>query len=171
MDTLEDPSGVPIEQLYLTGHWYITLKLHGVHTVGQLAALPEHLLMALAYSPEATMSELRDKVGRLGLSPWDTPAPAGNQAGGGAAVRGPGSGEPGSGGPGRLSSWALRVAAALLLPAGERARWAEEWNGELRALRSRRARARFIASLLLAGGRELAVTLRRSRPGRTRAGR
>jgi hypothetical protein len=166
METLEDPSGVPIEQLCLTGHWYITLKLHGVHTVGQLAALPEHLLMALAYSPQATMSELKDKVGRLGLSPWDAPAPAGNQAGGEAAVRGPG-----SGGPGRLSSWALRAAAVLLLPAGERARWAEEWKGELRALGSRKARTRFIASLLLAGGRERAVTLRQARPGHKGAGR
>jgi hypothetical protein len=165
-ETLEDPSGVPIEQLCLTIRWYHTLKRNGIHTVGQLAALPEPRLKAMALPPRATMDELRDKVGRLGLSPWDAPALAGNQAGGGAAVRGPG-----SGGPGRLSSWALRAAGALLLPAGERARWAEEWKGELRALGSRKARARFIASLLLAGGRELAMTLRQARPGRKRAGR
>jgi hypothetical protein len=166
METLEDPSGVPIEQLVLTVRWYIALKRNGVHTVGQLAALPEPRLMALADSPRATMGELRDKVGRLGLSPWDAPAQAGNPVGSGI----PGH-ETGSAGLGRLSSWALSAAGALLLPAGERARWVEEWKGELRALRSRTARARFIASLLLAGGRELAVTLRQARPGRRRAGR
>jgi hypothetical protein len=73
--------------------------------------------------------------------------------------------------------------AVLLLPAGERARWAEERKGELCLLSSRQARARFIASLLLAGGRELAVTLllaggrelavtlRPARLGHKRAGR
>jgi Bacterial RNA polymerase, alpha chain C terminal domain len=165
-DTLEDPSGVPIEQLSLTIRWYHTLKRNGIHTVGQLAALPEPRLKAMELPPRATLDELRDKVGRLGLSPWDTPAPAGNQADGGAVSL-----VPRSGGPGRLSSWALRVAAVLLLPAGERTRWAEEWKGELRALTSRKARARFIASLLLAGGRELAVTLRQARPGHKQAGR
>ena len=164
MDTLEDPSGVPIEQLVLTARWYRALKSNGVHTVGQLAALPEPRLKAMGDSTRATMSELKDKVGRLGLSPWDAPAPGGNLVGGGAVGRGPGSGS-----AARLSSWALRVAAVLLLPAGERARWVEEWQGELRALRSRKARARFIASLLLAGGRELPVTLRRARSGRMRA--
>jgi hypothetical protein len=165
-ETLEDPSGVPIEQLVLTVRWYCALKSNGVHTVGQLAALPEPRLKAMGDSTRATMSELKDKVGRLGLSPWDTPAPAGNPVGSGAAGR-----EPGAGSAGRLSSWALRAAGALLLPAGERARWVEEWKGELRALRSRKARARFIASLLLAGGRELAVRLRQARQGRTRVGR
>jgi hypothetical protein len=165
-ETLEDPCGVPIERLCLTVRWYHTLKSNGIHTVGQLAALPEPRVKAMELPPRATMDELRDKVGRLGLSPWDAPAPAGNQADGGAAVRGPG-----SGGPGRLSSWVLRAAAVLLLPAGERARWAEEWRGELRALGSRRARTRFIASLLLAGGRELAGTLRQLRPGHKQAGR
>lgn len=162
-ETLEGPSGVPIEQLNLTVRWYNTLKRNGIHTVGQLAALPEPRLKAMELPPRATMDELRDKVGRLGLSPWDTPAPAGNQAGGAVGL------VPGSGGSGRLSSWALRMAAVLLLPAGERARWAEEWTGELRALRSRKARARFIASLLLAGGRELTVTLRQARPGHKQA--
>ena len=166
METLEDPSGVPIEQLGLTVRWYTALKRNGVHTVGQLAALPEPRLLALADSPQATMSELKDKVGRLGLSPWDSPAPAGSQVSWGAA-----SWAPGSGLPGRLSSWALSAAGLLLLPAGERARWAEEWQGELCALGSRRARARFIASLLLAGGRGLAVRLRQARPGHPRAGR
>ncbi len=166
METLEDSSGVPIEQLGLTVRCYIALKRNGVDTIGQLAALPEPRLMALADSPQATMSELKDKVGRLGLSPWDFPAPAVNQVSRGAAGRAPGSGL-----PGRLSSRALNVAGVLLLPAGERARWVEEWKGELCALRSRRARARFIASLLLAGGRGLAVRLRQARPGHPRAGR
>jgi hypothetical protein len=79
MQTLEDPSGVPIEQLVLTVVWYNTLKRNGVHTVGQLAALPEPHLIAMRVSPRATMEELRDKVGRLGLSPWDVPAPTGNR--------------------------------------------------------------------------------------------
>jgi len=162
METLEDPSGVPIEQLCLTVRWYTALKGNGVHTVGQLAALPEPRLMAMGHSPRTTMGELRDKVGRLGLSPWDAPAPAANQAVG----QGPGSGP-----PGRLLSWALRAAGALLLPAGERARWVEEWKGELCLLRSRKAQARFIASLLLAGGRKLAVTLRQLRPGHKQVGR
>jgi hypothetical protein len=163
METLEDPSGVPIEQLCLTVGWYNSLKRNGVQTVGQLAALPEPRLIALRISPRSTMAELKDKVGRLGLSPWDAPAPAENRAGSGAAGRAPGSGP-----SGRLSSWALRAAGALLLPAGERARWAEEWKGELCALGSRKARARFVASLLLAGGRELAVTLRQLLPGNER---
>src|SRR6201999_1598748 len=97
----------------------------------------------------ATWEELRDTVGRLGRSPWDVPAPTGNRGNTGVPA-----------GPGRLSSWALHAPAALLLPAEERARWTQEWKGELRALESRRARARFISSLLLAGGRHLAVTLR-----------
>lgn len=165
-ETLEDPSGVPIEQLGLTVRWYTTLKRNGVHTAGQLAALPQPRVQAMELPPRATMDELRDKVGRLGLSPWNAPAPAGNQAGGG--PRGP---APGSGEPGRLPSWALRVAAVLLLPAGERARWAEEWTGELGALGSRRARTRFITSLLLAGGRQVAGKLRQLRSGHQQGGR
>lgn len=166
MQTMEDPYGTPIEELYLTIQWYHSLKRNGVHTVGELVALPEPRLKALRSSPRATMDELREKVGRLGLFPWDTPTPAGHPPGGGTASPGPG-----SLGPGRLSSWALNAAGALLLPAAERARWVEEWKGELLALRSRRARARFVASLLLAGGRKLAVTLRQARSGRRRVGR
>jgi hypothetical protein len=158
METLEDPSGVPIEQLCLTVRWYAALKRNGVHTVGQLAALPEPRLIAMGNPLRATMDELKDKVGPLGLAPWDASAPAENQISRTAA-----GGRPGSGRLGRLSSRALNVAGVLLLPARERARWVEEWKGELCALGSRRARVRFIASLLLAGGRELAVTLWRAR--------
>ena len=53
METLEDPSGVPIEQLSLTIRWYHTLKRNGIHTVGQLAALPEPRLKAMELPPRA----------------------------------------------------------------------------------------------------------------------
>jgi hypothetical protein len=155
--TLEDPFGMPIERLCLTARWYNVLKRNGVHTVGQLAALPEPRLRALAYSAAPTVDELKDKVGRLGLFPWDTPAPAASLADTGSPAVDPR-------GPGRLSSWAISAAGVLLLPAEERARWVEEWKGELSALNSRTARARFIGSLLLAGARQLAVTLRLTRP-------
>jgi hypothetical protein len=166
MESREDPSSAPIEALGLSIHWYHSLKRNGVHTVGQLAVLPERHLMALRHSREGTMDELKYKVARLGLSPWDAPPPTGNQVGSGATDRRPGPGQ-----PGRLSLCALSAAAALLLPAGERARWVEEWKSELCALRSRKARARFTMSLLLEGGRELAVTLRQAQLGHKPAGR
>jgi hypothetical protein len=122
MESREDPSSPPIEALGLSIHWYHSLKRNGVHTVGQLAVLPERHLMALRHSPEGTMDELKYKV-------------------------------------------------ALLLPAEERARWVEEWKGELCALRSRKARVRFTMSLLLEGARELAVTLRHAQLGHKSAGR
>jgi hypothetical protein len=61
-------------------------------------------------------------------------------------------------GPRTLSQSAL-TAAALLLPASARARWLEEWLGELHTL-SVRGRARFTAQLLC-GMPRLALTLRR----------
>jgi len=61
---------------------------------------------------------------------------------------------------------ALSVAAALL-PHLARARWLEEWNGELAVLPTRRARARF-ATQLVCGMPRLALALRRGAPGRIR---
>jgi len=62
------------------------------------------------------------------------------------------------------ASGRLLAAAAALLPAATRARWYEEWLGELSALPTRRARVSFAAQTLLGIGR-LAVTLHR--PGRS----
>lgn len=50
--------------------------------------------------------------------------------------------------------------SALLLPGSARARWLEEWIGELHALPGRRARARFTVQVL-GGMARLAVVLRR----------
>ena len=58
----------------------------------------------------------------------------------------------------------LLAAAAALLPAATRARWCEEWLGELSVLPTRRARVSFAAQTLLGVGR-LAATLHR--PGRS----
>jgi hypothetical protein len=64
----------------------------------------------------------------------------------------------------RVSRRTLRT-AAVLLPAPVRARWLEEWLGELHTL-SRRGRARFTAQLLR-GIPRLAITLRRTVPRET----
>jgi hypothetical protein len=58
------------------------------------------------------------------------------------------------------------AASVLLLPAAQRARWFEEWTGELSVLPSRRARARF-AVQMLRGMPRLAVALRRPATHRT----
>jgi hypothetical protein len=159
MESRDHPYTVPIEELYLTVRCYDVLKREGINTVGQLAMLPERHLMGLRRFTPATMGELKGKLKELGLSPWDAPQSTGNRAGSGTA--GPMSGPRR---PGGLSLRALSVVGALL-PAQERDRWVEEWKGELHTLRSRKARAMFVMSLLFAGGRKLAVTLRHVWPG------
>jgi hypothetical protein len=159
MASHENPYNVPIEELYLTVRCYDALKREGIDTVGQLARLPERQLMGLRRFTPATMSELKGRLEQLGLSPWDAPPSTGNRAGSGTAGQAPGSQR-----PGWLSRRALSLAGALL-PRRERDRWVEEWKGELHALGSRKARAMFVLSLLLAGGRRLAVTLRQVWPG------
>lgn len=54
--------------------------------------------------------------------------------------------------------WALRI-AAILLPGGARARWLEEWAGELAVLSTRRSRATFVVRIIR-GMPRLALTLR-----------
>jgi hypothetical protein len=159
MASREDAYNVPIEDLYLTVRCYNVLKRDGIDTVGQLAVLPEGHLMALRNFLPRDMDALKGKLEELGLFPWDAPQSTGNQVGSATAGRAPGPRR-----PGRLSLSALSAAGALL-PADERDRWAEEWKGELHALGSRTARASFILSLLLTGGRRLAVTLRQVWPG------
>jgi (p)ppGpp synthase/HD superfamily hydrolase len=66
--------------------------------------------------------------------------------------------------PGRLL-----VAAAGLLPAATRARWCQEWLGELHTLPARRDRARFAIHTTL-GIPRLAITVRLPAPGRRRSG-
>jgi Bacterial RNA polymerase, alpha chain C terminal domain len=158
MQSREDPYNVPVEDLCLTVRCYNVLKREGIHTVGELAVLPERHLMGLRDFTPRLMEELKARLEDLGLFPWDTPQSTG-KAGSGTAGQAPGPRR-----PGRLCLSALSVTGALL-PAHERDRWAEEWKGELHALGSRTARARFILSLLLAGGRRLAVTLRQVWPG------
>jgi hypothetical protein len=154
MASRDAPGNVRIEDLCLTARCYTALKGDGIDTVGQLMTRPERHLLGLANFTPKSMDELRGKLAELGLSPWDRPRSVQDRAGQGPAARR----------PGRLTVWALRGAAALLL-ADERERWVEEWTGELQVLRSPAARARFVMSLLLAGGRRLAVTLRQVRPG------
>ena len=159
MESREDPYNAPIEDLNLTVRCYNALKRDGINIVGQLAVLPERHLMGLPNFTPASMDSLKRKLGELGLFPWDAPQATGNQAGSDTAGQAPGSRR-----PGRLWLAALSAAGALL-PADERDRWTEEWKGELHSLGSRTARTRFILSLLLAGGRRLAVTLRQVWPG------
>jgi (p)ppGpp synthase/HD superfamily hydrolase len=64
--------------------------------------------------------------------------------------------------PGTASGHVLATAAALL-PASARARWREEWLGELHMLATRRERITFAGQIVLGVGR-LAVTLYRRRP-------
>jgi hypothetical protein len=153
----ENPYAVRIEELCLTVRCYNALKRDGIETVGQLVRLPERYLLALRNFTPRTMTELKDTLLLLDLSPWDTELPA----------KGEFAGRP----PGRLARWALNT-AGVLLPAMDRDRWLEEWHGELHVLGSRTARARFLVSLLapllLAGGRKFAVTLRHSWPSRRR---
>ena len=121
--------------------------------------LPERYVRNLKNVTPGTMDELKGKLQQLGLSPWDTPRPA--RRGGGRCsagrVRDPRR-------PGWLSRRALGLAGALL-PAAERHRWVEEWEGELCALASPKARARFIVSLVFTGRSKLALTLRHVWPG------
>jgi hypothetical protein len=56
------------------------------------------------------------------------------------------------------------AASVLLLPSAHRARWVEEWIGELSVLPTRRARARFALDMLR-GMPRLVVTLRRPATG------
>lgn len=58
------------------------------------------------------------------------------------------------------------AASVLLLPSAQRARWLEEWTGELSVLPTRRARARF-AVHMFRGMPRLAVALRRPATHRT----
>lgn len=149
---------VPIEELCLTVRCYNALKRDGIDTVGQLVILPERYVRGLKNVTPGTMDELKGKLKELGLSPWGAPGSvkrAGRRTSG--RVRDP-----------RRPSWlALRALglAGALLPAAERHRWVEEWKGELCALRSRKAKARFILSVLFAGAGRLAVTLRHVWPG------
>jgi HD domain-containing protein len=69
-------------------------------------------------------------------------------------------------GPTGGASGRMLAVTALLLPGPARARWLEEWTGELSTLETRRSRARFAMSLL-AGMPAMAVTLRRPVPART----
>jgi (p)ppGpp synthase/HD superfamily hydrolase len=68
----------------------------------------------------------------------------------------------------RTASGRLLTATAALLPPATRARWRQEWLGELHTLPGRRGRARFAAHTLL-GIPRLAVTLRRPAPGSRQA--
>ncbi len=66
----------------------------------------------------------------------------------------------------RTASGRMLAATTVLLPPTARARWHEEWLGELQTLPTRRQRARFAAQTLR-GLPRLAVTLRRpALPGR-----
>lgn len=60
--------------------------------------------------------------------------------------------------PRTRARWTLRV-AAMLLPDIARARWLEEWTGELAVLPTRRSRATFVVQIICAMPR-LALTLR-----------
>jgi hypothetical protein len=60
----------------------------------------------------------------------------------------------------RTVSARMLAAFVVLLPSATRARWLEEWIGELSVLPTRRARARFVLQMLR-GMPRLAVTLRR----------
>lgn len=60
----------------------------------------------------------------------------------------------------RTVSVRMLAASVVLLPSATRARWLEEWIGELSILPTRRARARFVVQMLR-GMPRLAVTLRR----------
>ncbi|WP_214410477.1 HD domain-containing protein [Sphaerisporangium fuscum] len=66
-------------------------------------------------------------------------------------------------GDGMTVFFRVLAAGAVILPAAARARWLEEWLGELHALPGRPARARFAARLLL-GMPSMAATLRRRSP-------
>jgi hypothetical protein len=159
-----DPHNVPVEDLNLTVRCYNILKRAGINTVGQLALLPEPYLMGLRNFTPATMGELKGKLDQLGLSPWDTPQSTAAQSTASRAY---------SGNAGQLSAprrpgWLLLralSAAGALLPVAERDRWVEEWKGELYSLSSRKSRAKFVVSLLFAGGRRVAVVLRHVWPG------
>ena len=70
----------------------------------------------------------------------------------------------------RSASGRLLLRVAALLPAATRARWCEEWLGELHTLPARRDRARFAIHTIL-GIPRLAVTVRLPAPGRRRPGR
>jgi hypothetical protein len=59
-----------------------------------------------------------------------------------------------------MMSGRLLAGASALLPAAARARWCQEWLGELSVLPTRRARVRFAAQTLL-GMARLAVALYR----------
>jgi Bacterial RNA polymerase, alpha chain C terminal domain len=146
MQSRDDLYRTPIERLTLTVRCYNVLKREGINTVGQLAVLPERYLLGLRNFTPVAMGELKAKLEQLGLSPWDAPQSTRTRA------------------AGSLSRHALDAAGALL-PAAERDRWVEEWKGELHALGSRKARALFVMSLLFAGARKLAATLRHVWPG------
>jgi (p)ppGpp synthase/HD superfamily hydrolase len=69
----------------------------------------------------------------------------------------------------RSVSGRLLIAITALLPAAYRNRWCEEWLGELHTLPARRYRVSFAMHTML-GIPRLAFTVRKSDPGRRRAG-
>jgi (p)ppGpp synthase/HD superfamily hydrolase len=69
----------------------------------------------------------------------------------------------------RSVSGRLLIAITALLPAASRNRWCEEWLGELHTLPARRYRVSFAMHTML-GIPRLAFTVRKSDPGRRRAG-
>jgi hypothetical protein len=74
-----------------------------------------------------------------------------------------------SGQDGLQASFGVIAASAILLPRHARARWPEEWLGELHVLPGRRARLRFAARQVIAMPR-MAFALRRAVADDRRAG-
>ncbi|MER5997232.1 HD domain-containing protein [Nonomuraea angiospora] len=156
MAALRDPRQVPVIWASETGERVLMLKLADrLHNLRTLRWLPEARRRRTA---QQTLDIFAPVAGRLGLGRLEQELER-------LAI----ANLPGR--EGIRASFGVIAAGAILLPREWRARWLEEWLGELQALPGRWPRTRF-AVQVLSGMPWLAMTLRRwdSRGGRQRPG-
>ncbi|MEV6029809.1 HD domain-containing protein [Nonomuraea sp. NPDC052116] len=156
MTALRDPRQVPVIWASETGERVLMLKLADrLHNLRTLRWLPEAKRRRTA---QQTLDIFAPVAGRLGLGHLEQELER-------LAI----ANLPGR--EGMQASFGVIAAGAILLPREWRARWLEEWLGELRTLPGRWSRIRF-AVQVLSGTPWLAMTLRRwdSRSGRHRPG-
>ncbi|MEV0229346.1 HD domain-containing protein [Nonomuraea sp. NPDC050786] len=153
MSALRDPRQVPVIWASETGERALMLKLADrLHNLRTARWLPEPKRRRAA---RQTLETLAPVAGRLGLGQLEQELER-------LAIANL------PGGDGMQASFGVISAGAVLLPREWRARWLEEWLGELHTLPGRWPRIRF-AVQLVSGMPRLAMTLRRP-DGRHRPG-
>ncbi|MGW0805501.1 HD domain-containing protein [Nonomuraea sp. NPDC002799] len=167
LDPLDDQSSRPQDWVATTDTRVLTIRLaHRLHNQRTMRFLAEEKQRSKSrqtlelYAPVAGMIGLRQIQEELeGLA---TATLAGSVAGTAGSAAGSAAGSPAGNAArsdGVRASFRLIAVGAIMLPAGVRARWLEEWLGELHEAAGRKARLRFAAQVIR-NMPPLAVTLR-----------